>query len=167
MTRTLTTLGVDPAFRKNGFGVCAYDLTERTARFLRFTDPIAFYDWIRSDDAPDPETTVVCIENSNMQEQTFARHRFGSVPMQLARSRDVGKNMAVSQMCVNAARRRYPRVLELSPEQKGKKWTPDTFRAALNGDRVTVIGKEPTQDEIDAYQLARAAANPLTQQRAK
>jgi hypothetical protein len=157
--RPTTFLGVDPAFRKNGFGVCAIDTTDRTARFLRFRDAIQFYDWIRSEDAPDPATTVVCIENSNLQDRTFARHQGGTIAMQLSRSRDVGKNQAVSELCVVAAKAVYSRVVQLSPQRKGLAWDRKKFALYVASDGVSLPGGyEPTLDEIVAYQLASIAS---------
>lgn len=168
MTRPTTFLGIDPAFRKNGFAVCCLDMTDRTARFLTFHSPLDFYLWVISDEAPDPQSVVVCIENSNLQEQTFARYfqmQAGKIPSQavlLAKSRDVGKNMAVSQITVDAAKRVYPgRVIDISPERKGRKWEYTHFQRYVQADRVELLGKvtKSEQDKIDAYQLASIAAN--------
>jgi predicted transcriptional regulator len=161
MTRPTLFLGVDPAARRDGFGVCALDMTDRTARFLRFKTPLDFYDWIRSEEAPAKECTVVCIENSHLQNSTFKRHLSGTILEQLARSRNVGMNQEASRTTVQAAQKVYgSRVIEISPEKKGAKWTPATFARIVASDRVTLTDtKKPTQDEIDAYQLASIAAN--------
>lgn len=143
-------IGIDPAFRKNGFGVCIIDETN-DIRFLRVASFLDFLRWLGTD-APAENVTVV-IENSNMQDATFggrmSYNQFG------ARSRDAGKNMAVSQCTVDACVYKWgaTNVRGISPKQKGRKWTKLQAKAVALSMGLQ-LPKKTTQDDIDAFQLA-------------
>jgi len=69
----MVIIGIDPAFRKGGFWAAFLDLKERTVWFRSFRDVLVFDRFIHSADAP--ERAFVVVENSNLQNITFARHR--------------------------------------------------------------------------------------------
>jgi hypothetical protein len=147
-------IGIDPAFRKNGFAVCIID-EDNTADFKIFENFYAFIGWLW--DAP--LKAYVCIENSNLQDATFDTS--GNKFVVAKKSRDVGKNMAISQATVDFCRKHFGEafVVELSPKEKGGKIEDlKTFEAIVRQDRIKLInykGQVGEQDKRDAYMLAR------------
>ena len=99
-------IGIDPAFRKGGFGCCIIDESREVA-FRYFTGFLDFLLWLWSEESPAKDAAVsIVIENSNMQDVTFnrgkvTRGQYG------AQSRDAGKNMAISQCTVDACVARF------------------------------------------------------------
>lgn len=150
-------IGVDPAFRSGGFWACVVDMTDKTARFLSFRDLLEWHDWLRSDEAP--EQAFIAVENSNAQNQTFARHMKGTQAERMRRSRNVGTNQAVSQLAYESAVRRYGKglVFSVSPEEKGRKYSPAQFAQVVRFDGITLPKASTNQDQRDAYQLAAIA----------
>lgn len=148
-------IGVDPAFRKDGFAACVIDQTDKTARFLNFQDVLRWSEWLHSDDAP--EHAIVCIENSNLQDITFDMR--GNRSEIARKSRNVGCNQAVSQLAFVAAVRRYGPgwVFEISPKDKGHKYTPSEFLSVVRQDGIKLPGGSINQDHRDAYKLANIA----------
>jgi len=146
-------IGIDPAFRKNGFAIAVVDTSDRTVRFKRFKNGfLDFMGWLRYEA---PEEAVICIENSNLQKATF--NMGGSRAVLAKRSRNVGKNQAASQNTVDACKSFYPEsTIEVSPADKGRKWTKEEFRAVLSAEKLTpdLSTYKGTQDETDALQLA-------------
>lgn len=143
-------IGIDPAFRKSGFGMCIID-EANTVSFRTFRTFLDFLGWVFSEDAP--ELAVVCIENSNLDGKMYAYHRAKGGQELAAAAMSVGKNQAASQYTADACRYRWPETtFDISPKDKGKKWDAETFKAAArqNGHAVGRC----SQDERDAYQLA-------------
>jgi hypothetical protein len=150
----MVIIGIDPAFRKNGFWACFLDIRERTAQFRCFRNVLEFDRFLTSEDAP--ERAFVVVENSNLQNITFSRHMGGKMNEITRKSRNVGTNQAVSELTYVSAVDRYGKdaVLGVSPERKGAKYNEQYFRAALKGDGVQPVNYSGTQDERDAYKLA-------------
>jgi hypothetical protein len=150
----VTLIGVDPAFRKGGFWACFLDMEERTVQFRCFRNVLHFDRFLFSEDAP--ERAFVIVENSNLQNITFARHMKGKLSEITRMSRNVGTNQAVSELAYVSAVERYGKdaVLNMSPERKGKKYDERFFQAALKGDGVKAVNYSGTQDERDTYKLA-------------
>lgn len=144
-------IGIDPAFRKAGFGLCVID-EEMEVRFIRVPTFLHFLRWLGTD-APAEDVRVV-VENSNMQDTTFIKRRM-SYNEYGARSRDAGKNMAISQCTVDACIHKWGEkaVVQLSPRQKGKKWSVAYAQAVAKGMGL-VLPKKVTQDDVDAFSLA-------------
>lgn len=163
----MVVIGVDPAFRQGGFWACFVDLMDRTARFTQFRDVLEFDRFLRSDESP--ERCLVVVENSNLQNMTFARHQGGKLPDVMRKSRNVGTNQAASELAYRAAVDRYGKdaVMNISPERKGSKFNEMYFRAALKGDGVTSENYTKNQDQRDAYQLARMGMSSLNMRRAR
>lgn len=147
-------IGVDPAFRKNGFAICIID-EDKDVRSIRFKTFLDFLSWLWTDGEA-PAKAVVVVENSNLQKSTFDMK--GSKAEVARKSRNVGKNQAISQATVDAFRAKYGDhlVFGISPKQKGRKMTKDQFFAMLKYEKHNYLLTKRTisQDEIDAYQLA-------------
>lgn len=148
-------IGVDPAFREGGFWVAVVDMTDRTVAYRRFADVLEWHDWVRSLDAP--LSCFVCVENSMLQNKSFD---MSGSKMEIARKgRNVGTNQAVSELAYRSALRRYGanKVFEVSPKEKGPKWSEAQAGAVLKSERLTVITKGENQDCRDALKLALIA----------
>lgn len=152
-------IGCDPAFRKNGFAICIID-EDRTVRCIQFKTFLEFLSWLWAEGSA-PERAVVTIENSNLQNATFDMS--GSKAEIARKSRNVGKNQAISQATVDAFKAKYGKdVFGISPKEKGGKWTNQEFHAVLKSERHTFLVVDPkeyrtgkvSQDKRDAYKLA-------------
>jgi len=143
----MTYIGLDPAFRKGGYGA-AIITPDKVVRFPRFATFMDFIFWITDEAIPRP--AVICIENSNLQNVTFNPKAGPS------QHRDVGKNMAVSQCTVDLCRwalgERF--VIEVSPKEKGGKWTTPETAAVMKDEKHRSTKKRLSQDDRDAYKLA-------------
>lgn len=145
-------IGIDPAFRIGGFGVAIFDSSDRTMRFLGFADLIEFYDWLCSEESPEYAKCV--IENSNLQNCTFDKR--GTKAIISRKSRNVGANQAVSQLTVIACNKKYGKknVIEISPKNKGVKWSEKVFQGVLKTMSIQSEKKRHNQDDRDAANLA-------------
>jgi hypothetical protein len=155
MKETITYVGLDPAFRTDGFSVC--EITGDEVRFLimhRFVDFIDYVDMRK-------KTTKICfmVENSNLQESTF--DMVGTKSEVARKSRNVGKNQAVSQIAVELLQEYFVNVFDVSPKEKGAKWTEAQFREVLRSNNHTLLSGKKTsnQDERDSYKLAMLLKN--------
>ena len=145
-------IGVDPAFRKNGFALCIIDTSDKTARFKMFKNGfIDFASWFLFDA---PERAIFCVENSNLQNKTFVMA--GSKAVIADRSRKVGKNQAISQNTVDLLRTKY-KVVDCSPREKGKKWNAALYKLIMKQEKHITTKDASNQDERDSYQLALIA----------
>lgn len=145
-------IGIDPAFRQKGFGVCFFDLTDRSMWFVTYENILTFQDFLNTDDAP---TSAFCIiENSNLQEATF--DMIGSKAEVAKKSRNVGKNQAVSALSELICFKRYGKenVQSVSPRLKGKKWNAEQFKAVVKTEKIKLFKKTSNQDERDAAKIA-------------
>lgn len=145
--------------------MCFLDLTERTATFRTFRDVLIFDRFLHGADAP--ERAILCVENSNLQNVNF--DMTGDRPELAKKGRNVGTNQAVSELAVRSAVDRYGAfcVMNISPREKGKKYAEPVFFAALRADRMKTYGYTGSQDQRDAYQLARMAASNARLRRAR
>lgn len=148
----MVRIGVDPAFRKGGFYIAIYDSSDRSMRFKGFKSVLDYYDWIRSDEAPEKATCI--IEDSNLQNHTFDKK--GNRGVIMAKSRSVGKNQAISDTAVEASEKRYGKdnVYAISPKQKGAKWTKRQFESVMIMKKITLDKRQSNQDQRDAAKLA-------------
>lgn len=165
-----TLIGIDPAFRANGFGA-AIILPAGEVWLKTFGRPADFYTWALSEAAP--HAALVCVENSYLQNATFDLE--GSKMVVARKSRNVGFNQAISQAVVEFCQVRWGavNVRQLSPQEKGSKWTEVYFNAVLKqeGHHLAPAMLEAwphqkhkaNQDERDAYKLALLAAALRTQ----
>lgn len=147
----MIVIGIDPAFRKKGFAACILDETGE-AEGKMFSGLLEFIEWVESREWP-CETVIVGVENSNMQNTTFDMS--GTKAEVARRSRNAGANQAASQYTVDYCRHFFGReyVFEISPKQKGKKWTAAIFKQVARQEGHRLAGKF-NQDQRDAYQIA-------------
>ena len=142
-------MGVDPSFRKNGFSVAIIDTQNKEVEFLTFKNGfLSFQNWVRRNDEG-----VICIENSNLQNKSF--DTLGSKGVVARKSRNVGTNQAVSQLSVDYCMG-FPHLVtvEVSPKEKGKKWSRETAMSVINSEGLTANKAKISQDEADSLQLA-------------
>jgi hypothetical protein len=146
------TIGIDPAARKRGFGVCIYDKEDKTISFRDFGNYNDFFLWTLGEECPENARCV--IESSNMQGRVF--DGAGSKGVVQRKASDVGKNKAVSVLTVDACRRRWgaENVREVSPKGKGAKWTDRQALAVVAQMKLVLIGEMTEQDQRDALKLA-------------
>ena len=107
-------IGIDPAFRESGIGFCirnGKDIDFRKYSFLELIEQINLGAF---------QNDIVAVENSNLQSVSFDRR--GSKAVISRKSRDAGKNMAVSQIICDALESRCKRLIQVSPRQKGAKF---------------------------------------------
>jgi hypothetical protein len=156
-------IGIDPSFRKNGFAICIIGGGE--ADFKVFNGFLEFAAWLKdykeAQEDPDWEQFKVqpyfCIENSNLQALSFDMS--GSKSVACKKSRDVGKNMAISQCTVDYCRLIFGKdfVFEVSPLEKGSKKSDLIVRSVALSSGINLTnykGKENEQDKRDAFMLA-------------
>ena len=145
-------IGIDPAFRSNGFAMAVIDTTDRTVYFKVFKNGfLDFVSWFLYDS---PANALLCVENSNLQNTTFVMK--GSKFVIADRSRKVGKNMAISQCTVDLLSTKY-KVIDCSPKMKGGKWNAQVYSTVMKQEKHTTTKKGSNQDERDAYKLALIA----------
>ena len=144
-------IGIDPAFRKKGFGIAIIDKQDKTVNFKVFKNGfLDFQSWLISDA---PQVAVICVENSNLQKTTFDMS--GGIRVVARKSRNVGKNQAVSQLTVDVCRlTKGFTTIEISPFEKGRKWSERTALAVMRQDGLSFYKEKLSQDEIDSLQIA-------------
>ncbi len=150
----MIVIGIDPAFRKSGFAICIID-EQGEAQGKMFKGFLEFLRWLTTTGEA-PVKAIIGVENSNLQNTTFDMK--GTKGMIAKKSRNVGANQAASQFTVDACKWHYGEryVFEISPKQKGAKWTQAIFRAVAKSNKHTIVGRF-NQDQRDAYQIAIAA----------
>jgi hypothetical protein len=161
MIKYSTVIGIDPAFRDNGFCLC--DIKGDEVSFSNYK--LGFLDFmedIKSVHAGVYSKTIIAIENSNLQNTNF--DTTGSRGVISRKGRNVGSNQAISQLVVDFCKRHtQSKILNLSPQRKGKKWNQAQFEAIVKQERHRIIQnkKGNNQDERDAYKLALIALKEL------
>jgi len=154
----LCKIGIDPAFRKDGFAICIID-EENEVSFRIFKSFLDFLTWLNTPGEA-PQNAIVCIENSNLQDATFDMS--GTKAAVAKKSRNVGCNQAASQYTVDACRHHFGDmfVIEISPKEKGGKWSDQMFLRMVKANSHKLVtkyeGKKNEQDKRDAYQIALA-----------
>ena len=147
-------VGIDPAFRKYGFCLCCIDTSDNSVTFKTFKNGfIDFCSWIIND-APAQEDCIICVENSNLQDMNF--DTTGSRILVAMKGRNVGKNQAISQNTVDVLMANGFKVVDLSPREKGGKYTQHIFDNVVKSEGHKVP-KKVSQDAMDAYKLALLA----------
>ena len=150
-------IGIDPAFRQKGFAMAIIDNNTKKASFKMFRNGfLDFCRWLDSS-PPDVASTVFCVENSNLQKATFDMR--GNKNVIARKSRNVGKNQAASQYTVDILKAKGYEVLDISPKDKGGKWTEDGFKWVVKSKKILLTKAKPNQDERDALKLALIALN--------
>jgi len=154
-------IGIDPAFRSNGFWICEIYPQTNTVAFSCMKEFIHFIQYIEEQDK---ENTITVIENSNLQNVTFLSSTKKNVAAKL--SRNAGMNQAISQITVDICKHfiNPNNVIEISPAQKGQKWDNQTTTSVAKSLKHTLTnykGLKSEQDKRDAYKLALIALNKL------
>ena len=162
MGKDTVIIGLDPAFREGGFGAAIIE-----QGIVTFGNIANFADFLNYCDIA-PAGVLWCIENSNLDNTTYEYLRGGNTRTLMAKSRDVGKNQAISQVVCDYLIKKFgaERVTAISPRQKGAKW------GVFNGKRNMGIAREiartvgeqsglksvgwqtATGDQVDAFQIA-------------
>jgi len=146
-------IGIDPAFRQNGYAACIID-EAATVSFRMFFSFLDVLDWVEELKTLDAKP-FFCIENSNMQDASF--DLTGSRAEVAKKARNVGKNQAASQYTVDLMCKNFgeDKVYEISPAQKGEKIAFDNRIFAIGKTYGHVfLKKKLNQDERDAYKMA-------------
>ena len=146
-------VGIDPAMREKGFRICCIDTTDNTAVFKKFKAFKDFIYWVLQD-APSKDECIFCVENSNLINANFDMK--GSAAVLARKARCVGMNQAVSQITVDILTANGFLVVDLSPKEKGVKFTDHIFRSTAKSEGHKVP-KVVSQDDRDAYKLALLA----------
>ena len=154
-------IGIDPAFRKNGYGMCIVDYCDKTIAFKIFKNGYRdFLSWLIHER---PEFARYCVENSNLQKaiwiNEYKRCPSGSVMaviryfmLVVAKAVCVGKNQAISQITVDSLIEFCGKenVKDISPKVKGKVMNDQMFKLLTRG--FELINYKGTEDERAAYQ---------------
>jgi len=118
LAQPATRIGIDPAFRKNGMGVCVIS-PDNEVTFPRFKGRglVAFVKWLKTA----PDNVLVTIEDSNLQNATF--NNSGTKAKSNRVSRNVGCNQAASAYIVDFCIDRWGHkvVRAISAQKKGGK----------------------------------------------
>jgi hypothetical protein len=158
-------IGVDPAFRKNGFAAAIIDGdTLQTKRFVDLIDFVFFVVSLHNMNAD----VVFCIENANEQNVTFSRAWAQSAAKHARLSRNVGANQAVSELACSAIKRLFgeSRLISVSPKEKGQKISKEYLNSILKSMNIKLCkSRSLSQDEIDAAKLAIFAKNRIWSQK--
>lgn len=180
-TKGLVIVGIDPAFRNEGFAVAYLSVEKNTISFQTYSHLLDFFDYLRSEDFP--KNPYFIIENSNetsalyklvgivkgMLKGYMGRGNKGfspkyteaqviSVAKRIGKyGTGVGKNQAVSQIVVDLCSRLFgaKRVRSISPKEKGAKIENTKIFLELLATHKISLGKMRTnQDERDAAVMA-------------
>lgn len=146
----MTHIGIDPAFRENGFSI-AWVLNS-TMNFRTFKSGFLDFILFMRVQFPDFKSVVITIENSNLQNTTFDKR--GSPGVVAKKSRNVGANQAISQCTVDYCNVHYAHVYEISPLAKGPKLNQEIFNELLKQQGIKPAKARVNQDCRDAGQLA-------------
>ena len=146
MTCRFDVLGIDPALRKGGLGVCL--IKDSKVYFYTYTVPELLAEIFKGT----YKNMVVAVENSNLQNTSFDTS--GVLKVALRKARNAGANQGVSQVICDCLKGRCQTLHELSPQQKGAK-KPQAFVEALaRSEGLEFIYKPSNQDRRDAFMLA-------------
>lgn len=144
-------IGVDPALRVGGLGVCTINEFGEVD-FPRFPGRgiVAFVKWLDTV----PKNSVAVVENSNLTNATFDNS--GNSSVRARKSRNVGMNQGVSVILIEFLKDRLGEgnVKDISPLKKGSKWNAERMDSEMKMRKNTRTKKKTNQDERDAYQIA-------------
>ena len=152
-----TFIGVDPALRINGMAACFinYDKTVVFKKYKRFVD------FLKDSVRWKLLKPVVMVEDSSLQNITFNNSTNRAILSRL--SRNVGMNQGASRIAYEWIKDNGCEAYNISPEQKGKKWSKEMFLKIFEREGYKF---EPdfkpakiSQDEIDCFSLAIQAKN--------
>lgn len=154
-------IGIDPAFRKGGFWVCAASFGFGVAVFFSYRDVLCFdRDLQKARSGLEGKPIRWAVENSNLQNFNFAAHSSNHLGIQARLGRNVGANQAASAYAVQAVQDIgfAGSLVEIKPETKGHKMNHDIFLVLCRQDGIKDFqGYTRNQDQRDAYSLCSFA----------
>lgn len=154
----MTLIGVDPALRINGMAACFIKDNKEVkfTKYKRYVDFILDVSTWKSFVNP-----VILVEDSSLQNITFRSSINRAILSRM--SRNAGMNQAASRISYEWIKENGLQAYNISPEQKGRKWTKDIFLKIFEREGYKF---EPhfkpnkiSQDEIDCFTLALQAKN--------
>ena len=154
----MTLIGVDPALRINGMAACFIKDNKEVkfTKYKRFVDFILDVSTWKAFVNP-----VILVEDSSLQNITFRSSINRAILSRM--SRNAGMNQAASRISYEWIKENGLQAYNISPEQKGRKWTKDIFLKIFEREGYKF---EPhfkpakiSQDEIDCFTLALQAKN--------
>ena len=153
-----TFIGVDPALRLNGMAAC-FIMPDKEVEFKRYKRFLDFLkDSIFWKNLGNP---VVMIEDSSLQNITFNNSTNRAILSRM--SRNVGMNQGASRIAYEWIKDNGCEVYNISPEQKGKKWSKEMFLKIFEREgykfEPDFKSAKISQDEIDCFSLAIQAKN--------
>ena len=133
-----------------------HDKTVEFKRYKRFLDFLKDSIFWKNLDNP-----VVMVEDSSLQNITFNNSTNRAILSRL--SRNVGMNQAASRIAYEWIKDNGCEVYNISPEQKGKKWSKEMFLKIFEREvykfELDFKPVKISQDEIDCFSLAIQAKN--------
>ena len=153
-----TFIGVDPALRLNGMAAC-FIMPDKVVRFKKYK---RFVDFLKNVEAwVVYENPVVMVEDSSLQNITFNNSTNRAILSRL--SRNVGMNQGASRIAYEWIKDNGCEAYNISPEQKGKKWSKEMFLKIFEREgykfEPDFKSAKISQDEIDCFSLAIQAKN--------
>jgi hypothetical protein len=153
-----TFIGVDPALRLNGMAAC-FIMTDKVVRFKKYK---RFVDFLKNVEAwVVYENPVVMVEDSSLQNITFNNSTNRAILSRM--SRNVGMNQGASRIAYEWIKDNGCEAYNISPEQKGKKWSKEMFLKIFEREGYKFVpdfkSTKISQDEIDCFTLAIQAKN--------
>ncbi len=153
-----TFIGVDPALRLNGMAAC-FIMTDKVVRFKKYK---RFVDFLKNVEAwVVYENPVVMVEDSSLQNITFNNSTNRAILSRM--SRNVGMNQGASRIAYEWIKDNGCEAYNISPEQKGKKWSKEMFLKIFEREgykfEPDFKSAKISQDEIDCFSLAIQAKN--------
>ena len=153
-----TFIGVDPALRLNGMAAC-FIMPDKVVRFKKYK---RFVDFLKNVEAwVVYENPVVMVEDSSLQNITFNNSTNRAILSRL--SRNVGMNQGASRIAYEWIKDNGCEAYNISPEQKGKKWSKEMFLKIFEREgykfEPDFKSTKISQDEIDCFSLAIQAKN--------
>ena len=161
-----TFIGVDPALRINGMAACFISPNKEVkfTKYKRFVDFILDVSTWKAFVNP-----VILVEDSSLQNITFRSSINRAILSRM--SRNAGMNQAASRIAYEWIKENGLQAYNISPEQKGRKWTKDIFLKIFEREGYKF---EPhfkpakiSQDEIDCFTLALQAKNYIKHEKKK
>ena len=148
-------IGIDPAFRKDGKGVCVIE--GYNVSFIKLASTVDFVKFLFS---LEPDSDIVFgIENSNLQKPLFDKE--GNIGTVSAKGMRVGKNKAISQLIADLIVGLGFQCVEYSPKQKGSVISLNEFKLRLkaNNQLFDIPATGCSKDKRAAYMIAMLAKN--------
>lgn len=147
--KTTHIIAIDPAFRKNGFGVIVLDVAAKTVTVQKIKDFSAFLEWSldTQSDYSSFRSPLWVAENSNLQ-QIYYASKYGR---NLTKAMNVGKNLGLSQCVCDYLNWQDCRLVQVSPKAKGKAFSMEI--AQLDAKASGWVLPKLNGDELAAYKL--------------